>query len=86
MGRQACISKAKDRPVRQAVITHGKNEGWVVFSIDRVARLAVKYAYPAQNIKRINEATRLRERILFICVLVFIVKSNFNKAVMHPNL
>jgi len=41
---QACRRREKERIVRQAVINHGKNEGWVVSSMARVPKLAVKYA------------------------------------------
>ena len=43
-GITAWINRDNDKIVKQAVITHGKNEGWVVFSIALVAKLAVKYA------------------------------------------
>ena len=43
-GIKAWINRDNDKIVKQAVITQGKNEGWVVFSIALVAKLAVKYA------------------------------------------
>lgn len=67
------MNKHNDKIVRQAVITQGKKEGCVVFSIARVAKLAVRYAYPAQNNKRHKDAIRLRTLILPMFVF-----SNYN--------
>ena len=85
-GIKDCTNKHNDKIVRQEVITHGKNEGWVVFSIALVAKWAVKYAYPAQKNKRHSDAIRLRFRILFISNFSIYYYNKPNQVVRHFNL
>ena len=82
-GIKAWINRNNDKIDRQAVITQGKNEGWVVFSIALVAKWAVKYAYPAQKNKRQSDAIRLRFRILFIFNFSIYYYNKPNQVVRH---
>ena len=61
-----CIKSIVDSKPRQIVITQGKKEGWVVFSMSRVAKLAVTYPYPIHKSKRITDEIRLRFLMSFI--------------------